>query len=73
MSYSIRSKETILNCSEAAVQSHPFSKIPKENAFKKGSFFRKKLQTDSPEHPFYTKVTPPRMFSWKSSEFFYSN
>ena len=29
-----------------------------------------KLQTDSLEQPFYTKMTPPTMFSWKSSEIF---
>ena len=33
----MRSKTGILNCSEAAVQSHSFSKISKENVFKKKS------------------------------------
>ena len=55
-----------LDCSETTVHSHPFSKISPENI---GSrvLLLVKLQTDCSEWYLYTKMTPPRMFSWKSS------
>ena len=59
----------ILDCSEAAVQSHPFSKIFPENT--DGSFTFK-LQIVCSEYRLCTKMTPARMFSWKSSESFWS-
>ena len=62
-------KLDILNCSEAAVQSHPFSNISNENVGDR-VLPLEKLQTDSPEQPFYTKMTPPRIFSWNTSEIF---
>ena len=62
---------------EASDQSHPFSKIPKENVFKNEYFFRTNnrltVQSShfiSPEQPFYTKMTPRRIFCKKSSEIF---
>ena len=57
-----RSKEAILNCLEAAVQSHAFLNISKENAGDR-VFHLEKLQADSLEQPFYTKMTWPRTFS----------
>ena len=57
----------ILDCSETAVYSHPFSKISPENISGKVLHFLVKLQTDCLELRLYTKMTPPRMFSWKSS------
>ena len=53
-------KVAILDCSEAAVHCHPFSKIFPENT---GG--RVLLQTDCSEKLLYTKMAPPRMFSWK--------
>ena len=52
--------------SEAAVQSHPFSKDFPENTDGR-VLLLVKLQTDCSEWRLYTKMTPPRMFSWKSS------
>ena len=49
----IRSKEGTLKCSEAAVQGLSLSKILKKAPLKKSSL--EKLQTGSPEQPFYTK------------------
>ena len=52
--------------SEAAVYSHPFSKISLGNTG--GTvLLLVKLQTDSSEKRLYTKMSPPRIFSWKSS------
>ena len=56
----------ILNCSEAVVHSHPFSKISPGNTGGR-VLFLVKLQTDCSEKRLYTKMTPSRMFSWKSS------
>ena len=56
----------ILDCSEVAVQSHPFSKKSPGNIG--GTvLLLVKLQTDCSEKQLYTKMPPPRMFSWKSS------
>ena len=54
----------ILDCSEAAVHSHPFSKISPRNT---GSriLLLVKLQTDCSEWGLYTKMTTPRMFCWQ--------
>ena len=65
----IRSKAAMQNCSEVVVQSHPFSENFKENASGR-VLLLEKLQIDSPEQPFYTKITTPIMFSWKSSDNF---
>ena len=56
----------ILDCSEAAVHIHPFSKISPENT---GVivFLLVKLQSDCSEYRLYTKMVLQRMFSWKSS------
>ena len=53
----------------AAVHSHPFLKISPENT---GSrvLLLVKLLTDCSEWRLYTKMAPPRIFSWKSSERF---
>ena len=57
---------TILDCLEAAVYSHLFSKISPGNTC--GRFLLLgKLQAGSSEWRLYTKMTPPGMFSWKSS------
>ena len=53
-------------CSEAVVQSHPFSKIYPENTGGR-VLLLVKLQTDCSEWWLHTKMTPPRMFSWKCS------
>ena len=55
-----------LDCSEAAVHSHPFWKIPRGNTGGR-VLLLVKLQTDCSEWRLHTKMTPPRMFSWKSS------
>ena len=52
--------------SEAAVQSHPFLKMSPGNTGGRVDLLVK-LQTDCSEWRLYTKMTPPRMFSWKSS------
>ena len=56
----------ILDGSEAAVHSHPFSQISPGNTDGR-ALLLVKLQTDCSEWRLYTKMTPPRMFSWKSS------
>ena len=56
----------ILDCSEAAVDSHPFSKISPGNTGGR-VLLLVNLQTDCSEWQLYIKITPPRMFSWKSS------
>ena len=48
----------ILDCSEAAVDSHPFSKISPGNTGGR-VFLLVKLQTDCSESRLYTKMTPP--------------
>ena len=48
----------ILDCSEAAVDSHPFSKISPGNSGGRVLLFVK-LQTDCSERRLYTKMTPP--------------
>ena len=55
----------ISHCSEAAVHSHPFLKISPENLAVR-VLLLVKLQTDCSEKRQYTKMTRPRMFSWKS-------
>ena len=55
----------ILDCLEAAVHSHPFSKISPGNTGDR-VLLLVKLQTDCSEWRLYTKITPPRMFSWRS-------
>ena len=62
----IKSQAAILDCSEAAVHSHSFSKISPENTGGR-VLLLVKLQTYCSEWWLYTKMTPPRMFSWKSS------
>ena len=62
----IKLKAAILNCSEAAVHSHSFSRISPENTGGR-VILLVKLQTDCSGWRLYTKMTPPRMFSWKSS------
>ena len=52
--------------SEAAVRSHPFSKISPGNTDCR-LLPLVKLQTDCSEWRLYAKMTPQRMFSWKSS------
>ena len=56
----------LLDCSEAAIHSHPFSKISPGNT-DGTALLLVKLQTDCSEWRLYTKMTTPRMFSWKSS------
>ena len=56
----------ILDCSEAAVYSYPFSKISPGNTGGRVLLLIK-LQTDCSEWRLNTKITPPRMFPWKSS------
>ena len=51
----------ILDCSEAAVHSHPFSKISPGNTGGR-VLFLVKLQTDCSEWPLYTKMTPAKCF-----------
>ena len=48
----------ILDCSEAAVHNHPFSKISPGNTGGR-VLFLVKLQTDCSEWRLYTKMTPP--------------
>ena len=55
-----------LVCSEAAVHSHPFSKVSPENSCSRVPLLVK-LLTDCSEYRLYTKMAPPRMFSGKSS------
>ena len=55
-----------MDCSEAAVRSHPFLKISPGNTGGRVTLLVK-LQSDCSEWRLYTKMTPPRMFSWKSS------
>ena len=68
---SIRLKAATLDCSEAAVYSHPLSKISLENTGGR-VLLLVKLETGCSEQQLYTKETPPRMFSWKSFECFRS-
>ena len=56
----------ILDCSEAAVHPHPFSKISPVNTGNRDLLLVKE-QTDCSEWRLYTKMSPPRMFSWKTS------
>ena len=62
----IRLQAAILDCSEAAFHSHPFLKIYPRNTSGR-VLLLVKLQTDCSEWQSYTKMTPPRMSSWKSS------
>ena len=62
----IKLQAAILDCSEAAVHSHPFSKISPKNTGGR-VLLLVKLQTDCLEWRLYTKMTPQPMFSWKSS------
>ena len=56
---------TILGCSEAAVHSHSLSKILQKILVVESFFWSNyRLTVQSSD---YTKMTPPRMFSWKSS------
>ena len=50
----------ILDCSEAAVHSHPFSKISPGNTGGR-VLLLVKLQTDCSEWRLYTKMTPPTL------------
>ena len=50
----------ILNCPEAAVHIHPFSKISPENTGGR-VLLLVNLQTDCSEHRLYTKMTPPSL------------
>ena len=61
----------ISHCSEAAVHSHPFLKIYSENQGVRVLLLIK-LRTVCSEQRSNTKMTSPRMFSWKSSESFRS-
>ena len=54
----IKLQAAILDCSEAAVHSHPFSKISPENTGGR-VLLLVKLQTDCLEWRLYTKLTPP--------------
>ena len=63
----IRSEEAILNFQK---QPSRATKISKENTTDR--VLLEKLQTDSPEQPFQSKMAPPRMFSRKSFEIFQS-
>ena len=56
----------ILDCSEVAIHSHPFRKISPGNTVDI-VLLLVKLKTDCSEWRLYTKMTLPRMFSWKSS------
>ena len=56
----------ILDYSEAAVHSHPFSKISPGNIIRR-VILLVKLQTGCSQYRLYTKMVPPRLFSWKSS------
>ena len=58
-----------VDSSEAGVQSHPFSKTSPENTGGR-VLLLVKLQTGCSGYRLYTKVAPPRMFSWKSSKSF---
>ena len=60
---------SISDCSEAAAQNHPFSKISPENTGDR-VLLLVKLQADCSEYRFYTKITPTRMLSWKSFKSF---
>ena len=62
----------ILDCSEAAVNSRPFSKISSGNTDGR-IILLVELQTDCSEWRLYNKMTPLRMFSWKSAESFWSS
>ena len=53
----IKLQATILNCSEAAVHSHPFSKIYPENTGGR-VLLLVKLETDCSECRLYTKIIP---------------
>ena len=56
----------IMDCSGAAVHCHPFPKI--SPGYTGGRvLLLVKLQTDCSEWRLYTRMTPSRMFSWKSS------
>ena len=60
----------ILDCSEAAVHSLSlFLKIYPENTGGR-VFLLIKFQTSFSEYRLYAKVTPPRIFFWKSSKSF---
>ena len=67
----IISQAAIVHCSEAAVHSHPILEVSPEKAGGR-VLPLVKLQTDCSEKRLYTKMSPPRMFSWKSSESFLS-
>ena len=54
----IKLQAAILDCSEAAVHSHPFSKISPGNTGGR-VILLVKLQTDCSEWRLYTKMTPP--------------
>ena len=54
----IKLQAAILDCSEATVHSHPFSKISPENTGGR-VLLLVKLQTDCSEWRLYTKMTPP--------------
>ena len=54
----VKLQATILDCSEAAVRSHPFSKIYPENTDGR-VLLLVKLETDCSEWRLYTKMTPP--------------
>ena len=61
----IKLQAAILDCSEAAVLSHPFLKISPGNTGGR-VLLLVKLQNDCSEWRLYTKMTPPRTFSWES-------
>ena len=56
----------ILDCSESVLHSHQFSKIFPENTGGR-VLLLVNLQIDCSGWQLYTKMTPPRMFSWNSS------
>ena len=62
----IKLQALILDCSDAAVHIHSFLKIYPEIVGGR-VFLLVKLETDCSEWWLYTKMTLPRMFSWKSS------
>ena len=62
----IKLQAAILDCSEAAVHSHPFWKISPGNNNGR-VILLVKLQSDCLEKQLYTTMTLPRVFSWKSS------
>ena len=62
----ITSQAAILECSEAAVHSHPLPKISPENTGGR-VLLLVKLPIDCSELRLYTKMVLSRMFSWKSS------